>query len=79
MLWKAQQELSAAEWALVPVMTADVSALVRELFSTLRQAPDPRSDHLAMAAGYRAGSQIGLHRQVGDQGRSHVLPGEAVA
>jgi len=73
MLREAQQDVSPAAWALVPVMSADVSALVRKLFSTVHQAADPHPDHPALAAGYRAGSQIGLHRQVRDQEPSAVL------
>jgi hypothetical protein len=75
LLLEAERETDPTAWALVPVAREEVSALVRELFPTIRTATFSIQDANAYEQGRVAGSQIGLQPQVHGVTRPASLPG----
>ena len=65
MLLEAQRETAGEVWALVPLMTEEVSALMRTLFPTIKTRTYSVSDATAFDRGRAAGSSISLQKQVG--------------
>jgi hypothetical protein len=68
MLLEAQRETDGHVWALVPVMTEEVNALMRALFPTIKSKIFSISDATAFDRGRAAGASISLQKQVGTSG-----------
>jgi len=65
MLLEAQRETDGDVWALVPLMTEEVNALMRTLFPTIKTRTYSVSDATAFDRGRAAGAGISLQKQVG--------------
>src|SRR5262245_15984865 len=65
MLLDAQRETDSDVWTLVPLMTEEVSALMRTLFPTIKTRTYSISDATAFDQGRAAGAAISLQKQVG--------------
>jgi hypothetical protein len=74
LLHDAERDTDPAAWALVPAAREEVSALVRELFPTIRTATFSIRDANAYEQGRAAGSAIGLHPQVHGSNRPAESP-----
>jgi hypothetical protein len=64
MLLEAQRETDGEVWALVPLMTEEVNALMRQLFPTIKTRTYSISDATAFDHGRAAGASISLQKQV---------------